>query len=365
MSEEIRVLLKEGLTTPDRLIKGKKIKPKNIEKTNSKVVAVFESKEKKRDLVCSIDLESGTFNCSCEDFQYRKILCKHLVSIYLRLPKQMKEKFLSSLREKKETLFKEGTISTGSERLDEFLGGGLPIGSITNLIGSSKIGKSLFCIQCSSLFSITTGKPVLYIDTETTFLSEEVQKRILGFFNKRFNGEASIDFVDIRDLTSFADFLGLNIKILPTETGKRLDAMIQYSTITEESPIFELMKDVGYGMLVIDSFSALIKRAIPVPPQQNFPARAAIINVLFGRLDEIVSKLRIPCITVNHISIAPDNPYAKGRLYGGTAMFYNSKLILQILSGKDKDKRRFRLVYMPGRTEEEIEIELRKDFGYI
>ena len=365
MSEEVRFLLKKNLTTPDRLVKGKKIKPKNVEKTDSKIIAVFESEGKKRDLVCSIDLEAGTFNCACEDFQYRKILCKHLVSVYLRLPKEIREKFLTAVKEKKDQVFKEGTISTGSAKLDEFLGGGIPIGAVTNLIGSSKIGKSLFCIQCSSLFSITTGKPVLYIDTEAALISEEVQKRILGFFNKRFNGEASIDFVDIRDLTSFADFLGLNIKILPTETGKRLDAMIQYSTVTEESPIFELIKDVGYGMLVIDSFSALIKRAVPVPPQQNFPARAAIINVLFGRLDEVVSKLRIPCIAVNHISIAPDNPYSKGRLYGGSAMFYNSKLILQILGGKDQNKRRFRLVYMPGRTEEEIEIELKRNYGYV
>ena len=365
MSDEIRALLKEGITTPDRVIRGKNIKPKSIDKSDSKIMAIFDSDEKKRSLVCSIDLESGTFNCSCEDFQYRKVLCKHLISVYLRLSKPIREKFLKSLREKKDKIFKEGTISTGSKKLDEFLGGGLPIGSIANLIGNSKIGKSLFCIQCSSLFSITTGKPVLYCDTEAALISEDVQKRILGFFNKRFNGESAVDFVDIRDLTSFADFLGLNIKILPTETGKRLDAMIQYSTITEESPIFELMKDVGYGMLVIDSFSALIKRAVPVPPQQNFPARAAIINVLFGRLDEIVSRLRIPCIAVNHISIAPDNPYAKGRLYGGTAMFYNSKLILQILGGKDKNHRRFRLVYMPGRTEEEIEIELRRDYGYV
>jgi RecA/RadA recombinase len=363
--ETARKLLTLGITTPDRVARGKTVTVEKVEKSDSKIVGVFKSEEKRRSLAASIDLKDGTYNCSCEDFVYRRMFCKHLVAMFFKLPKDLQSKVLELLKGKKEIIEKSKYVSTGSKTVDMLIGNGIPLGMVLNVIGESKIGKTLFSVQCACSASIQLGAPTLYIDTEGVFVSEEVQKGFLSIFEKRFGKKPEVDFVELRDLTNFADFLGLNIRVQPSESGKRLDALIQYSTIAEESPVFQLMKDIGYKMLVIDSFSALIKRTVPVPPQQNYPARAAIVNVTFGRLDEIVSKLRIPAIVVNHTSKAPDNPFAHGKMYGGSAMIYNSKLILQILRHKEEGKRRFKLVYAPAQLEKIVDVELKKDFGYV
>ena len=360
--DEIRALLKSGITTVNRVMKGRKIKPERVEQSESKIVAIFKG-NKNRTVSSSVDLEKGEFFCSCEDYKYRKVFCKHLVSLVLNA--KDKRIIFDLMKSKKKQIIASSRISTGSDRLDKFLGGGLPISCVVNLIGRSKIGKSLFATQVASYVSISQNSPVLYIDTEAMFATPEFRNRLTSIFEKRFNGRSNIDFIDVRELDSFADLLGLDIKVLPTESGKRLDALIRYTSFTEDCSLFELVKEIGYKFIVVDSFSALIKRTIPVPPQQNYPARAAIINVLFGRLDEIVEKNRIGCIVINHISTAPDNPYDRGRLFGGSAMIYNSKFILQILGSEKSAKRKFRLLYAPGRREEETEIELRENYGYV
>lgn len=361
--EELRKLMTLGITTPDRVARGKNVEIEKIEKGENKVIAVIKSKEK-RNLVSSIDLNNGSYNCSCEDFVYRKIFCKHLVALFLRLPKDIRVQLLEKLKQQKTELDSKKYVSTGSKTIDGLLGKGIPLGMILNVIGESKIGKSLFAIQCASYASIQLDAPALYIDTEGVFVSDDTKQIFLSMFAKRFNDQPDVDFVELRDLTNFADFLGLDIQVNPTESGKRLDALIQYMTTATESPIFDLIKDIGYKMIVIDSFSALVKRVIPVPPQQNYPARASIINVVFGRLDEIVSKMQIPAIVVNHTSKAPDNPFVHGHLYGGSAMIYNSKLILQILKHKEEKMRKFKLVYAPGRIEEVVDVSLKDDYGY-
>jgi len=359
-SQDLRTLLKLGISSADRVMKGRKIKPSKVEKSDSKIIAIF---NKKRTISSSIDLEKGEYFCSCEDHQFRKTFCKHLASLYFN--SEDKEEILKALKEKKEQIIASNYISTGSETLDSFLGGGLPVSSITNLVGRSKVGKSLFAAQVASYISIMKDAPALYIDSEAMFATQDARDRVLSFFEKRFNGKSNIDFIEIRDLESFAELLGLDIKILPTESGKRLDALINYTSFTEECSLFEMVKEIEYKFVVVDSFSSLIKRAIPVPPQQNYPARAATMNVLFGRLDEVVEKNGIAGIVVNHISIAPDKPYDRGRLFGGSAMTYNSKFILQILGSERSIKRKFRLLYAPGRREDEIEVELRPDYGYV
>ncbi|KAI8051609.1 Rad51-domain-containing protein [Syncephalis plumigaleata] len=89
------------------------------------------------------------------------------------------------------------TISTGSKELDKLLGGGIETGSITELFGEFRTGKSQIC----HTLAVTCQLPVdmggsegkcLYIDTEGTFRPE----RLLAVAERYgLNGEEVLDNV--------------------------------------------------------------------------------------------------------------------------------------------------------------------------
>ena len=76
-------------------------------------------------------------------------------------------------------------ISTGLEKLDNFLSGGIPNGVIVDIFGGNGTGKTQLLLQLS-INSIKNGGNVLYLDTTGGFRPErilEIQKK----FNIDFN----------------------------------------------------------------------------------------------------------------------------------------------------------------------------------
>ncbi|MCH8914260.1 MAG: AAA family ATPase [Thaumarchaeota archaeon] len=70
-------------------------------------------------------------------------------------------------------------ISTGLQKLDEFLSGGIPNGVIVDIFGGNGTGKTLLLLQLS-INSIKNGGDVLYLDTTGGFRPErilEIQKQ--------------------------------------------------------------------------------------------------------------------------------------------------------------------------------------------
>ena len=71
-------------------------------------------------------------------------------------------------------------ISTGLEKLDKFLSGGIPDNVIVDIFGENGTGKTLFLLQLS-INSIKNGGNVLYFDTTGGFRPErivEIQKEL-------------------------------------------------------------------------------------------------------------------------------------------------------------------------------------------
>ena len=71
-------------------------------------------------------------------------------------------------------------ISTGLQRLDEFLCGGIPSSVITDIYGANGTGKTQFLLQIS-LNAIKKQGNVLYLDTTGGFRPErilEMQKNL-------------------------------------------------------------------------------------------------------------------------------------------------------------------------------------------
>lgn len=76
-------------------------------------------------------------------------------------------------------------LSTGSTQLDQLLGGGVETGSITELFGEYRTGKTqichTLCVTCQMPVNKGGGEGMaMYIDTENTFRPErliEIAKR--------------------------------------------------------------------------------------------------------------------------------------------------------------------------------------------
>lgn len=88
-------------------------------------------------------------------------------------------------------------ITSGSKELDKLLGGGLETGSITEIFGEFRTGKTQLCHQlavtCQLPFDMGGGEgKCLYVDTEGTFRPE----RLLAVANRYgLNGEDVLDNV--------------------------------------------------------------------------------------------------------------------------------------------------------------------------
>lgn len=72
-------------------------------------------------------------------------------------------------------------LSLSIPELDNALGGGLPVGSVTEITGPSGVGKTQFCFMLSVLATLPTSLgglngQVIYIDTESTFSAERVME---------------------------------------------------------------------------------------------------------------------------------------------------------------------------------------------
>ena len=76
-------------------------------------------------------------------------------------------------------------ISTGLQKLDEFLSGGIPDGVIVDIFGENGTGKTQLLLQLS-INSIKNGGNVLYLDTTGGFRPERILE-IQKLSEKQFN----------------------------------------------------------------------------------------------------------------------------------------------------------------------------------
>jgi recombination protein RecA len=127
-------------------------------------------------------------------------------------------------------------FSTGCTLLDNMLGGGWPLGRVSNVVGDKSTGKTLLAIEASNSFAKTfpSGR-IRYAESEAAFDSDYAAS--LGMPTERvsFTEADEVEFLTVedffRDLTKFADDLGEGepgLYILDT-----LDALSDSSELAE------------------------------------------------------------------------------------------------------------------------------------
>jgi predicted ATP-dependent serine protease len=262
-------------------------------------------------------------------------------------------------------------VSTGSKVLDTVFPNGFPSGCISAVFSLYDTGKTFLMTQTACHLWKEKKEPTLYIDTEGYFWQEDVRKRLWSYFQKRWNftDEPQIHYEFPHTLYDLFKLVGKGLKLITDEKKQMVTPHIWNITEFNASPLYELVEDKGFKLLILDSLTLPVKEEIQTPPRQNFPCRAAVEAAIAGRLNPIARDFNIPVVITMHGSKDPTNPYDTGKPAGSSSLRYYVKHILQLRGDPKKEKRiavRFRY---PGLTsertkEEGEEVTLAKDIGF-
>jgi len=189
------------------------------------------------------------------------------------------------------------------------------------------VGKTLFLLQEAFWIAKTTGKKVLFIDTEgdkDLFMNVWSSR-----FEKRFGIKRDrIVVKEVRDINPIMEFHGVTIKVNISKKGSKLTANKIKEIEIENSELSKLIGKRKIGTVIYDSITASFKEFGTGTP--NLPARSDVMGFLYNRIDKIIDKKKVMVITSHHLSSNPADPFSEERMKGGDSIYYYSKVILQL-----------------------------------
>jgi len=206
-------------------------------------------------------------------------------------------------------------ITTGSRQLDTLLGGGIETGSITELFGEFRTGKSQIChtlaVTCQLPVSMGGGEgKCLYIDTEGTFRPV----RLLAVAERYgLNGEEVLDNVAY---------------------ARAYNADHQQQLLISASA---LMSESRFCLLIVDSCTALYRTDFN--GRGELSARQTHLARFLRTLQRLADEYGIAVVVTNQVMSTPDaasGPYAGNdkKPIGGNIMAHASTTRLQLRKGR-------------------------------
>jgi len=94
--KQIRSLIKLGITNERRVELSKGVRVIEISRLDGVYHFTLESSGKT--YVAGIELDSGSYICSCEDFKKRGLFCKHLIAGFAKLNADDRKIYISALQ---------------------------------------------------------------------------------------------------------------------------------------------------------------------------------------------------------------------------------------------------------------------------
>ena len=162
-------------------------------------------------------------------------------------------------------------ISTGLEKLDKFLSGGIPDNVIVDIFGENGTGKTLFLLQLS-INSIKNGGNVLYFDTTGGFRPErivEIQKE-----------------------------LKIEINLLEKITVSRI------TNTSEQIKSITNLEQSDFSLIVIDNITDLF--SYEYQKDESIFEKNLLFMKYMHELSKLATTKKIPIIITNMIRIAND-----------------------------------------------------------
>jgi len=266
-------------------------------------------------------------------------------------------------------------ISTGSKVIDNVLNGGFPTKAVSGVFSRYDLGKTILCTQTACKLWSEEKLGTIYIDTESHYVRSDVRNKFLDIFKERFgfDDDPQIGFLFPEDIFELGELFGKQIQIVSEPGARKKKIFINDTETVSECKIARLLEDGDYGCIVIDSLSLPVKEEIQTPPQQNFPSRSAALNCILGRVSPLTKKFNLAGITTLHESENPANKYDTGKFFGGEAVGFHEKYMLQIRGkGKNPSKGEERYICpyrFPGKQSKNTkadseEVKLAKDVGF-
>jgi len=316
----------------------------------------------------SIDSELHRAWCSCPFYVFNNTPCKHIMSLLDKVD-------YDKMKKKEDIYF----LETGSEIIDKMLGGGVPYSIVTAVFGEPTSGKSMFGHQCGLSNLAKTKKNTILIETEG-LRPYDIRMIHYKFMDRwglkkedvdsRFLIKKTLGDLKLQSMQKLFQMFGYMVTFDISQKGK-------YSIMFNKCPATLTDKELeNTSMIIIDSLTKPLKDSVG-SETQNLPARAQMIERLFGKLYHFAQIYDIAIIVNHHASINPMMPFGRdlGKPYGGNPILYNSKYAMEFIDAPKKvqnetgwglEARRVKLLRRPDEqtTGELIPVRLKKDYGY-
>ncbi|KAJ3279082.1 recombinase rad51 [Borealophlyctis nickersoniae] len=210
-------------------------------------------------------------------------------------------------------------ISTGSQELDKLLGGGIETGSITEIFGEFRTGKTQLChtlaVICQLPFDLGGGEgKCLYIDTEGTFRPE----RLLSIAERyNINGEEVLDNV------AYA-------RAYHTDHQKSL-----------LSTAAAMMAESRYSLLIVDSATALYRT--DYSGRGELSARQMHLAQFLRMLARLADEFGVAVVITNQVVAQVDGAASMfnadpRKPIGGNIMAHSSTTRLYLRKGRGETR---------------------------
>ncbi len=167
-----------------------------------------------------------------------------------------------------------GVIPTGSNGMDDLLGGGYPMSEMVEIYGESKTGKTQLALQAALSASIR-GYSVLYVDTEGTFRPERIESM------------ANAGGLDSADLIS---------RVFCARATNTTAQKNSLSLLSEKRELHNC------GLIVVDTLTKNF--ALEYPGRKNTPRRQGLLDVYLSDLGREAFSNRIAVLLANRVTVA-------------------------------------------------------------
>uniref|UniRef100_A0A6B2LA36 DNA repair protein RAD51 homolog n=1 Tax=Arcella intermedia TaxID=1963864 RepID=A0A6B2LA36_9EUKA len=208
-------------------------------------------------------------------------------------------------------------VSTGSSELDKILDGGIETGSITELFGEFRTGKTQLCHQlcvtCQLPFDQGGGEgKALYIDTEGTFRPE----RCLAIAERyELNGE------DVLDNIAYA---------------RAYNSDHQTQLLTQAA---QMMSETRFALLIVDSATALYRT--DYSGRGELAERQMHLARFLRQLLRLADEFGIAVVITNQVVASVDGGVFQSdpkKPIGGNIMAHASTTRLKFRKGKENER---------------------------
>eukprot|EP00937_MAST-01D_sp_MAST-1D-sp2_P007477 g7477.t1 len=208
-------------------------------------------------------------------------------------------------------------IATGSRELDALLGGGMETGSITELFGEFRTGKTQLChtLCVTSQLPLDSGGAegkALYIDTEGTFRPDR-----LVSISERFGLNPS----DVLENVAYARAFN---------SEHQMELLLQASAMMAES---------RYALLIVDSATALFRT--DYTGRGQLAERQQTLAQFLRSLQRLADEFGVAVVITNQVVSNPDGSVFAGdplKPIGGNIVAHASTTRLKLRKGRGETR---------------------------